>query len=96
MKLVIADNAALAIAARSVSTSYKEVLTPASLAHILRSGIAPERYAPHLMSLLDEVPLPLVARVINEAATSTVPASQIRRHLSLWAAQWQVCRQIWQ
>ena len=96
MALVIAGKVALAVVARSVSTSYKEVLAPAILADILRSGIAPERYAPHLMSLLDEVPLPLLSLAIDEASTAAVPATQIRHHLGRWAKQWHVCRQVWQ
>lgn len=96
MALVIADKAALAIVARSVSTSYKEVLTPTILADILRSGVLPERYAPHLMSLLDEVPLSLVDQAVSEASTDAVSMAQIRRHLGRWAKQWQVCRQVWQ
>jgi len=95
VELVIADKAALAIVARSVSTSYEVVLASTVLADILRSGVVPERYAPHLMALLDEVPLPLVARAIDEASTISVPVSQIRHHLSLWARQWQVCRKVW-
>jgi hypothetical protein len=92
----ITDKGALAIAARSASTSYKEVLSAPDLADILRSGIAPERYFPHLMALLDEVPLTLVERAIHEAATASIPTSLIRQHLNRWAQQWRVHRMVWQ
>ena len=47
---------ALAVAARSVSTSYRDELSPGVLASMLRSGEAPVQFQPHLMPFLDEVP----------------------------------------
>lgn len=47
---------ALDIAARSVGTSYRDVMTPELLATILRTGVAADRFQPHLMALLDETP----------------------------------------
>lgn len=88
------DNALL-VAARSVSTSYRDVLTPDSLAMMLRSGEALEKFQPHLMALLDEVPLPVVVKVVAEAATPDVPAKKIMKNLSRWAKQWKVCRTVW-
>lgn len=86
---------ALAVAARSASTSYREVLTSDMLLSILRSGVAPEQYQPHLMVLLDETPLQVVVKAVAEAATPDVPAKKIMKHLSLWAKQWKVCRTVW-
>jgi hypothetical protein len=86
---------ALAIAARSVSTSYKDVLTPAMLSMILRTGHVPEQFQPHLMALLDEVPLFVVVNAVAEAATPEVPAKRIMKNLRLWAEQWKVCRAVW-
>lgn len=86
---------ALAIAARSISTSYRDVVTPEMLLLMLRSGQAPEQYQPHLMALLDETPLPVVVKAVIEAATPDVPARKIMKNLSLWAEQWQVCRTVW-
>lgn len=79
---------ALALVARSVSTSYSEVLTGCVLANILRSGTVPACYAPHLMALLEEVPPLLVERAISEASTPAIPSSEIRTHLSRWSKQW--------
>lgn len=87
---------ALTIAARSISTSYKDVLTPGMLSEILRSGKAPERFYPHLMALLDETPLPVVVKAVAEAATPDTPPKKIMKHLSNWAAEWKVCRTVWQ
>lgn len=86
---------ALAIAARSASTSYREVLTPDMLGAILRSGQAPEQFHPHLMALLDETPLPVVVKAVAEAASSDVPAKRIMKNLGNWAKQWKTRRTVW-
>lgn len=86
---------ALTVAARSISTSYRDVLTADMLAKILRSGEAPEQFQPHLMALLDETPLPIVVQVVAEAATPEIQARKIIKHLGLWAKQWKVGRTVW-
>ena len=55
------------------------------LSTMLRSGVAPEQFQPHLMALLDETPLPVVVQAVAEAATLDVPTNKIMKHLSLWA-----------
>ena len=86
---------ALTVAARSISTSYRDVITPDMLAMMLRSGVVPEQFQPHLMAFLDETPLPVVVKAVAEAATPDVPAKKIMKHLRLWAKQWKVCRTVW-
>lgn len=86
---------ALVVAARSVSTSYKDVLAADTLAEILRSGSVPQQYQPHIMVLLDETPLSVVVQAISAAATAEVPAKVILKHLSLWAKQWKTHRAVW-
>lgn len=86
---------ALMVVARSVSTSYKDVLTPGMLSDMLRSGVAPERFHPHLMALLDETPLPVLVKAVAEAATPEAPARKIMKNLSRWATEWKVCRTVW-
>ena len=86
---------ALTVAARSISTSYKEIVTPEALAEMLRSGSAPERFHPHLMAFLDETPLPVAVKAISEAATATVPAKKIFRNLAQWSLEWKACRKVW-
>jgi transcriptional regulator with XRE-family HTH domain len=86
---------ALAVVARSISTSYREVVGPELLKSMLRSGQAPEQFQPHLMALLDETPLPLVVKAIGEAATPDVPVKKILQHLQQWAHEWKACRTIW-
>ncbi|WLI90745.1 helix-turn-helix domain-containing protein [Massilia sp. R2A-15] len=86
---------ALTVAARSISTSYKEIVTPETLAEMLRSGCAPDRFHPHLMAFLDETPLPVAVKAISEAATSAIPAKKIMKHLAKWSSEWKACRRVW-
>lgn len=86
---------ALAVAARSISTSYRDVMTPDMLSMMLRTGHVPEQFQPHLMALLDETPLPVVVKAVAEAATPDVPVKKIMKNLSQWAKQWKVCRAVW-
>lgn len=86
---------ALVVAARSISTSYRLVLTRDDLLRMLRTGHAEERFQPHLMALLDETPIPVVVRAVAEAATHEVPAKKIMQHLKQWAMQWKTSRAVW-
>jgi transcriptional regulator with XRE-family HTH domain len=86
---------ALTVAARSISTSYKEIVTPEMLSEMLRSGFAPERFHPHLMTFLDETPLSVAVKAISEAATPIVPAKRIMKNLAHWAKEWKACRKVW-
>lgn len=88
-------NSALTVAARSIGTSYKDVLTPDMLSEMLRSGVAPERFHPHLMAFLDETPLPVVVKAVAEAATVETPPKKIMKNLSHWATEWKTCRKVW-
>ena len=91
-KMTKLKHSALEIAARSMSTSYRDVLSSSDLAAMLRSGVALPQYEPHLMSLLDEIPLPLVARLVDEVATSEVTAQKITEHLAVWSEKWKTHR----
>lgn len=86
---------ALAVAARSVSTSYRDILTPELLSNALRSGTVPSRFQPHLMAFLEETPVPVMVKAIAEAADPATPASKIMKNLQNLAREWQVCREIW-
>lgn len=88
--------AALETAARSVSTSYKKTLSPAKLGEILRSGAVPDEYQPHLMTLLDETPLPLVVKAMQEASRgSRVPPRNVVRNVTRLADQLHAYRKVW-
>lgn len=86
----------LDVAARSISTSYREIITPEALAFALRSGRAPVHFHPHLMALLEETPVPVVLKAVSEAATPAAPVQKILENLRHWADEWKTCRTIWQ
>jgi hypothetical protein len=46
------------------------MLAPEKLVEMLASGDAPDEYRPHLMTLLDETPLPVVIKAIQEAGAA--------------------------
>lgn len=86
---------ALTVAARSISTSDRKVVSADMLAGMLRSGVAPEQFQPQLMALLDKTPLCVVIKAVAEAATPDVPARTIMKNLHHWAKKWKVCRAVW-
>jgi len=88
---------ALAVAARTASTSYKTSLSPEVLAQMLESGKSRPEFRPHLMTLLDETPLPVVVKAVHEVAqsSSTSTSRQMIRHLASWADELQTNRAVW-
>jgi hypothetical protein len=63
--------------------------TPEVLATILRSGIVPDQYCPHLITLLDEVP-PSFLLVPSPRRNTEVSTDKINEHLLRWAMLWQI------
>lgn len=88
---------ALTVAARTASTSYKNTLTPETLAEMLASGQAPQEYRPHLMTLLDETPLPVVVKAIHEVAqrSPSVTPRKMMKHMAKWADEFHTYRAVW-
>lgn len=87
---------ALAVAARTASASYQNTLPPEILLEMLESGHAPVEYRPHLMTLLDETPLPVVIKAIHEAAPrSSAPPQKMMRHMVTRANELHAHRAVW-
>lgn len=84
---------ALKVAAQTISTSYRDVMTPDLLAEILKSGSVPSQFHAHLMTLLDEAPVPVVVNAVAEAAESPRAGQQIMKNLSKWSKEWKTHRQ---
>jgi transcriptional regulator with XRE-family HTH domain len=61
-----ASRSALERAAATASVSYESALTAKQLESALLSGEAPEPIWPHLRALLDEAPMSLLAKVVEE------------------------------
>jgi len=86
----------LLVAARTASVSYRRALDPATLARALASGRIPSWAAPHIACLLDEAPLQIVVRAVEDAARSErVPPVSIWRNIARWAAELQSPRRVW-
>lgn len=86
---------ALKIAAQTASTSYKDAISAEDLKRILQMGELPEKYVPHILTLLDETPLPIVLAAAREAASEGIPLKRIFSNLRKYAAEWQSNRTVW-
>lgn len=87
---------ALALAARSASTSYAKVLTAPALSAMLESGELCDEFQPHILTLLDEVPVPLVLCALRQVARdSSTPAASMLRHIGRWAVALQATQRGW-
>lgn len=89
------DNA-LALASRTASVSYKDVLTPEALTTALVGGQLPASITAQVATLLDEAPLPLIVGAVDEVARHThCPAKTLWKHLVQWAHDLQSPRAVW-
>lgn len=87
---------ALKMAAQTASTSYKNILTPEILKEILKTGVVPDHFKPHVMVLLDEAPVQLVVSAIHEASVETnTPAKTVMKHVSSIAKNLHTHRAVW-
>lgn len=84
----------LRIAATSASVSYRQALPIATLAEAVRSGKIPAQYRAHFATLLDEAPIPVVVRAVEESFVSSVPKSTWR-HIAKWASEFKSTRNVW-
>ncbi|MBK4734835.1 helix-turn-helix transcriptional regulator [Noviherbaspirillum pedocola] len=81
----------------AANVSYEGQLTQERLAEALASGAIPRGYEPHVSAILDEAPLPLVVKAVEEAATQTgVAPKRIWKHLSHWSRTLHLYRTVWQ
>ena len=86
----------LTLASRTASVSYKQVLAPQTLANALLSGELPTSFKPHVATLLDEAPLPIIVSALEEVALqSSCSTKTLWKHLVLWAHELQSPRAVW-
>ena len=89
-------NNALALASRTASVSYKEVLEPEALAAALVGGQLPASITAQVATLLDEAPLPIIVAAVDEVARHThCPAKTLWKHLLQWAHDLRSPRAVW-
>ena len=87
---------ALLMASRTASVSYKLPLQATQLAQALASGKLPPPLLPHMATLLDEAPLPLLVSTVAQAAElAQVPPKKIWRNLFRWAQKLRSPRAAW-
>jgi|EBPBiocorrection_1091918.scaffolds.fasta_scaffold10257_4 transcriptional regulator with XRE-family HTH domain len=81
------------MAAKTASVSYKRELAPEALEKVLASGDVPPSFAPHLIHLLDEAPVPVVVMAVEEAASRAhLPPRQVWRNVAKLAESLSVHR----
>lgn len=87
---------ALELASQTASVSYKNTLNPAELAQALVAGELPKHILPHIATLLDEAPLPLIVSAIEEIANAYhQPPKLLWKNVAKWAQQVQSNRAAW-
>ena len=84
----------LDLAARTASVSYRNNLPAKALAEAVRSGKIPPEFRAHFATLLDEAPIPVVVRAVEESFRSAVPKSTWR-HIAKWANEFKSTRNVW-
>ncbi len=82
------------MAAKTASVSYAAELQPDQLGQALASGDVPPSFAPHVLHLLDEAPLPLIVMAVEEAAERAhVPPRTVWRNVGKLARELETHRQ---
>ena len=86
----------LRMACRTASVSYKTQLDAKVLARALATGDLPPQWVPHVSTLIDEAPLPILVSAVEEAAeVQGVPAKRAWQHLVRWAGEMRSPRAVW-
>ncbi|HDR9133241.1 helix-turn-helix domain-containing protein [Burkholderia vietnamiensis] len=84
-------------AAVSANVSYKGHLTEHLLANALATGQIPEGYESQLSVILDEVPVPVVVKAVEEAAKSSgMQPRKIWKNLATWSKDLHLYRRVWE
>ncbi|MBN3857628.1 helix-turn-helix domain-containing protein [Paraburkholderia sp. Ac-20340] len=83
-------------AAVSANVSYEGHLTERQLAKALASGQIPAGCESQISTILDEVPVPVVVKAVEEASMSSgTPARQIWKNLAAWSKALHLYRGVW-
>ncbi len=86
----------LELAARTASTSYRGHLTAAALGKALRTGEMPAGFEAHVYALVDEAPVALLARVVEQMhAEADMAREAVWSTLRGWARARKSRRDLW-
>jgi transcriptional regulator with XRE-family HTH domain len=79
------------------NVSYKGKLTEARLARAFATGNIPAGYEPQVSVILDEVPVPVVVKAVEEAARSSgVAHKKIWKNLATWSKDLHLYCRVWE
>lgn len=96
-KKVAPPRSALERAASTASVSYTPVMTAEQLETALVKGEASPQIRPHLQALLDEAPVSLLAKVVDQLhAERGTPKAQVWERMRQLAHELQCFRLLWQ
>lgn len=86
----------LVMASRTASVSYRSPIEAGQLAQALATGHIPSAVTPHVATLIDEAPLPIIVAAVEEAAQCAhVPPRRIWRNVARWARDMRSPRSAW-
>lgn len=86
----------LRMASHTASVSYRRALTSGELSHALAHGVLSREITPHVATLLDEAPLPVIVSAVAQAAKiEKVAPKQIWRNVIKWAQAMGSPRKVW-
>lgn len=86
----------LELAARTASTSYASALKPEVLGQALASGVVEPAFVPHVATLLEEAPVSLLAKVVEQVhADSGLPRETVWAHMRQLAMTFKIVRALW-
>ncbi|MFN7505798.1 MAG: helix-turn-helix domain-containing protein [Limnobacter sp.] len=87
---------ALKLVSQTASVSYKNTLDSSALAQALVAGELPTNMLPHVATLLDEAPLPLIVSAIEEIADDyKLAPKSLWKNMTKWAEQLKSNRGVW-
>jgi transcriptional regulator with XRE-family HTH domain len=82
---------------QTVSVSYKEKLKSVDLANSLASGKLPDALLPHVATMLDEAPVPMIVQAVEEVAqVKNISPKVIWKHINQWSHDIASPRKVWQ
>jgi transcriptional regulator with XRE-family HTH domain len=86
----------LEVAARTASTSYAGVVPAEFVSDALVQGQVPEQYRAHIHALLDEAPIALLARAVEQIhQESNAPREKVWSNMRRMARQLKSHRELW-
>jgi transcriptional regulator with XRE-family HTH domain len=86
----------LETAARTASVSYSQAMPASVLGESLCTGQVPVSYAPHVGTLLEEAPVSMLAKAVEQLhADLSVPRDKVWKNMRRLASNLKVMRDIW-